>query len=288
MTTLWGLLAKSMVDNETIEEAIARLIAVHEADETSHLGTGESLQSHKASEIIDHVASSIIEDKINDDEISRLKIKKDAVLLAGGDYDKGLVNDFYDWTSAVTLSGSITKRHRLSRVQTGATQNSVAEIYAEFDQMGNYMDPSTDLEISFNYYIGENWNSGVQHGAEIYIKYGTGHTPDMGGAGEKVFGIKIEDQANELFKVTGFVNDGTTLFSEVLATDLQATERYTFTIKKVGSNFAFFINGVEKQDITNGIIGTIGTPLFTHVAKNPVANSEADGMLSQISYYFPY
>jgi len=60
----WGSLKKSAVDDETIEQAIARLIAVHEADETSHLGVGESLQSHKASEIIDHAASSIIADKI--------------------------------------------------------------------------------------------------------------------------------------------------------------------------------------------------------------------------------
>ncbi len=65
----WGLLAKSQEDNETIEQAIARLIAVHEADETSHLGTGESLQSHKASEIIDHAARSIVFDKLTADQL---------------------------------------------------------------------------------------------------------------------------------------------------------------------------------------------------------------------------
>lgn len=60
----WGLLTKSQVDNEKVEEAIARLILVHEEDEDSHLGVGESLQSHKASEIIDHIAESIVNDKI--------------------------------------------------------------------------------------------------------------------------------------------------------------------------------------------------------------------------------
>jgi len=60
----WGMLAKSADDNETIEQAIARLILAHEEDAESHLGVGESLQSHKASEIIDHLANSIVADKI--------------------------------------------------------------------------------------------------------------------------------------------------------------------------------------------------------------------------------
>ena len=61
----WGMLAKGQDDPETIEEAIARLIAAHNADENSHLGEGESLQSHKASAIIDHVAGSLVADKMS-------------------------------------------------------------------------------------------------------------------------------------------------------------------------------------------------------------------------------
>jgi hypothetical protein len=64
MPEVWGLLPKSQVDDELIEEAIARLILEHNEDETAHLGTGQSLQSHKASEIIDHLVNSIITDKI--------------------------------------------------------------------------------------------------------------------------------------------------------------------------------------------------------------------------------
>ena len=60
----WGMLSKAQDDAETIEEAIARLIAVHEADEEAHLGTGDSLQSHKAADIIDHLARSVVRDKL--------------------------------------------------------------------------------------------------------------------------------------------------------------------------------------------------------------------------------
>lgn len=60
----WENIPKNQIDDETIEEAIIRLIDAHNADETAHLGVGQSLQSHKASEIIDHAALSIISDKI--------------------------------------------------------------------------------------------------------------------------------------------------------------------------------------------------------------------------------
>jgi hypothetical protein len=64
------MLAKSQTDNETIEEAIARIVAEHESDEEAHLGVGDSLQSHKASEIIDHLASSIIADKLENKAVT--------------------------------------------------------------------------------------------------------------------------------------------------------------------------------------------------------------------------
>jgi hypothetical protein len=60
----WGELQKAQDNPETIEEAIARIVGEHNDDETAHLGEGRSLNSHAASEIIDHLADSIIEDKI--------------------------------------------------------------------------------------------------------------------------------------------------------------------------------------------------------------------------------
>jgi len=65
----WGELAKSQIDPEKIEEAIQRLIAEHNADPEAHLSSGGSLQSHKAAEIIDHLAASIIADKFSDIEV---------------------------------------------------------------------------------------------------------------------------------------------------------------------------------------------------------------------------
>ena len=79
-TETWGMLAKSAVDDETIEEAIARLILAHNEDETAHLDTGQSLQSHKAAAIIDHLALSIIEDKLENGCVTSDKITSDQVV----------------------------------------------------------------------------------------------------------------------------------------------------------------------------------------------------------------
>lgn len=61
---VWGALEKALDDDQTILEAIDAKIAAHEADEEAHLGAGESLQSHRASDIIDHVKNSVVRDKL--------------------------------------------------------------------------------------------------------------------------------------------------------------------------------------------------------------------------------
>ena len=61
---VWGLMNKSSIDPEKIEEAIDRIVQAHDDDPTAHLDDGQSLTSHRASEIIDHRAESIVNDKL--------------------------------------------------------------------------------------------------------------------------------------------------------------------------------------------------------------------------------
>jgi hypothetical protein len=60
----WGNLEKSQTDPEKIEEAIERMIRDHNNDPNAHLEEGQSLQSHRAAEIIDHRARSVLRDKL--------------------------------------------------------------------------------------------------------------------------------------------------------------------------------------------------------------------------------
>ncbi len=66
----WGLLEKSQVDDEKIEEAIDRIVGNHNDNEDAHLAAGQALQSHKASEIIDHAARSVVRDKLDFDRFT--------------------------------------------------------------------------------------------------------------------------------------------------------------------------------------------------------------------------
>lgn len=67
---LWGELEKAQDNDQTIDEAIAAAIAAHEADPEAHLGSGESLEDHKAESVIDHPAGSVLADKQTMTEIS--------------------------------------------------------------------------------------------------------------------------------------------------------------------------------------------------------------------------
>lgn len=66
--TVWGELPKAQDNNQTISQAINAAIAAHEADPQAHLGTGESLETHRANDVIDHPAGSVLADKITTTE----------------------------------------------------------------------------------------------------------------------------------------------------------------------------------------------------------------------------
>ena len=60
---LWGQLQKSLEDNETIEEAIIRLIQAHNDDPDGHNNEGQSLYKHKVETVLDHPVGSVLADK---------------------------------------------------------------------------------------------------------------------------------------------------------------------------------------------------------------------------------
>lgn len=64
MATIWDNIPRALDDTQTIGEAINEAINDHNADNTAHLGDDESLQSHRAAEIIDHLAESVVNDKL--------------------------------------------------------------------------------------------------------------------------------------------------------------------------------------------------------------------------------
>lgn len=61
---IWAGLERANNDPTTIDQAIAEAVVAHDNDPDAHVQPGQSLESHRASEIIDHRAESIVNDKI--------------------------------------------------------------------------------------------------------------------------------------------------------------------------------------------------------------------------------
>lgn len=68
-TEVWGNLPKALDDATTIDQAIAAAIAAHEADSEAHLGAGESLETHRSYDILDHPQGSVVGDKQGSNEL---------------------------------------------------------------------------------------------------------------------------------------------------------------------------------------------------------------------------
>lgn len=90
---IWGNLARATNDPTLIDEAISEGLAAHNDDPDAHLGAGGALESHRAAEIIDHRAESVVNDKIQ-------QFARPYVALVG----TGVEGDFDTIAEAVTFA----------------------------------------------------------------------------------------------------------------------------------------------------------------------------------------
>lgn len=96
MTVNWENLAKNALDSQKIQQAIAENIDIHNDDPNAHLGADQALQSHRAAEIIDHLAESVVNDKI-------AAMARAYVAIVGS----GLSGDFETIEAAVAFAASV-------------------------------------------------------------------------------------------------------------------------------------------------------------------------------------
>ena len=64
MVVNWENLGKNALDPTTIDSAIDAALESHNGDPNAHFGEGGALESHRNSEIIDHRAESVVNDKL--------------------------------------------------------------------------------------------------------------------------------------------------------------------------------------------------------------------------------
>lgn len=132
----WGSLPKSQVDNSTVDEEIDVKIQAHDDDPDAHLDANQALQSHKASEIIDHLAYSVLRDKLA--------------------FDRFTIDTIFESIDAWYISGNVYIGDiNCLIVQTTASLNSIAFAWigigdATQGQSNYSQDPEFQVRVFFD------------------------------------------------------------------------------------------------------------------------------------------
>ena len=92
---IWGDLDRANNDGTKIDQAIDEAITAHNDDPDAHLGADQALESHRASEIIDHRAESVVNDKIA--TIARAYV---AIVDPSSDVDFDTIESAVDYAAA--------------------------------------------------------------------------------------------------------------------------------------------------------------------------------------------
>ncbi len=211
-TENWGMLQKSQVDPETVEEAIDRLVAVHEADPDSHLGADESLQSHKAAEIIDHVAGSVKADKFSSTE--------------------GIFETSFDSIDAFTKAGAVELASWGNvHIYWGVDNPADASIYSIAPIAINFTDFSKDLLFQVLFGVATDSTTDINLGVNVLPQI----TPSKG------FGFFHD---NSGFKA--YFHDGSVChYSDVLSISLVDVHVWRILNFAGEKTLRFYVDGVE-------------------------------------------
>jgi len=244
MPDIWGTLPKSAIDNETIEEAIERLIAEHDEDPEAHLAAGGSLNEHKTDEVIDHPADSVVGDKIPEGE----------EIHVAGSFDR---LDFHWFCLFESLSGFYQGTYELGSISldpsyvelsTGATQYGYA-----------YMLKMADISNVFTWDKKRKFKTRVYFSAnsDQLFYFALGNTQNI--PSTKFIGFKIDNG-----DIYAAVSDGSSETTEDTGINVSATTAYDFeVILTPGVDAKFYIDGVLKATISTGLpSGTVDANVF--------------------------
>lgn len=252
----WGDLLKSQVDDETIEQAIARLIQAHDDDEAAHLETGQSLQSHKASDIIDHLASSIIADKVLNGELTLNKLSST---------EHQIITSFESLDGWAKSSTGISVALGGIAIQTGTTINTVKTMSA------NPYGDDNALNWSKNSYFQTAIALSAITNQTIYFIMGS---CELDGT-DNAFGFKISNGTLYAIHIVGDGNTQTEYTTEISGITLTDFNIYRAEFDADSDVFSFYVNGnLETTQSTN--IPTVNkSVLFSFYIKNTEASNKS-------------
>jgi hypothetical protein len=235
----WGEMAKSQIDPTKIEERMTEMIAEHEADPEAHLGEGESLESHRANEVIDHPAGSVPVDKFSFARII-----------------KTWFESIDGWTDYSDGSGSATPGLGSLFLTTGGTSGSQACIKV-----------NPGVFVGFNMSKAFYWRTTLEFSdtTNFTAVWGAGYLIDL--ADYNGFGFKYESGT-----LVAYMGDYDNLATETISgIDLTETHvyeiRYTVDPQKV----EFYIDGDLVASFDSGNFPDDDDPYCGYIIKNTSA-----------------
>jgi hypothetical protein len=260
---VWGLLEKSQVDNEKIEEAVDRIVEQHNDDETAHLETGQALQSHKAAEIIDHAALSIINDKIANGVLQQSK-------LSSTELQAYITFESMDgWNkSAAGITNSILG----TAIYTGSTINTVRFISNEPSGIGDINPYNKDTFFQTAIKLNATTNQ------LVYFMTGDFQNDDS----DCGFGFKVSNGTLYAIVVKAVGASRTEYTTEITGITLTNLNIYKAFYDYSEGKIYFYVNGVLKHTEETNLPGESHPVMFTYYIKNTAAESKIMG----ISYLF--
>jgi len=241
----WGSLSKAQDDPETIEECINRLILAHNEAETSHQGTGQSLESHKNSEEIDHRDYSLVEKIIKRGLFSQFNA---SIPIQSSDafYINAYESGFFPAGAWIATSGDAHNQARLYSKRF----SPLAAIFDKSPKLGMTIKFDTNDNITANFGMGDRgvWNYGpfvgfLHSGGNLYSR------------------VTDEDGLNASYE-------------EITGIDM--TNWNTFVVEYTyGVGAKFYVNDVLKSTLNNSLPDiSSGCPFFVELTTRESAAHE--------------
>lgn len=148
---IWGNLERATGDNTLIDEAISEAVNAHNDDPDAHLEAGQALESHRAAEIIDHRAESIVNDKLKPKTRAWT-----AIVDPQSEYDYSTVQGAVDYVNSIGGGSVFVKR---GRHQISGTMHIDGKTEIHGEGMGESILYAAGPGTSIIDFAGGNYNS---------------------------------------------------------------------------------------------------------------------------------
>lgn len=210
----WGLLPKSQIDAQTINQAIAQAISDHNDDANAHTGVGQSLYNHVQNPILDHRAGSIPADKFS--------------------LDNFVLQSNFENLAPFTTNGTVFQQYPFLRLNTSGALNAVSWLSCE--STNNMYELKFDqfpiFQINFRASSVSNYKGYFIYGLEVNASDG------------KCIGFEFTNNA-----INGYVRLGTTKYTTSTWTLDTNNHIYRAYVDPITHDAVFTVDGVQKGTI---------------------------------------